>query len=119
MFGAVAQSLFEDLAGIRPTAPGYAQIAFKPQVPKGLDHAEATYDSVRGRVAASWRRAPDGTLTLEVTVPPNARGTVYVPARDAAAVSASGADLVGVEGDRVVYRVGSGTYAFRVGAPGR
>src|SRR4051794_16451562 len=114
MFGAVVQSFYEDLAGIRPAAPGYAQIAFRPQVPKGLDQARAIYDSVRGRVASSWRRAPDGSLLLDVTVPPTARGTVYVPARDAAAVATNGPGPARVEGDRVVYRVGSGTYAYRV-----
>jgi alpha-L-rhamnosidase len=97
MFGAVVQSFYEDLAGIRPLEPGYAAIEFKPQIPAKLDHAEASYQSVRGRVASSWRRDGDGTISLRVTVPPNATGVVRFGG--------------------VVRRVGSGSYAFRASAP--
>jgi hypothetical protein len=56
------------------------------------------------------------------------RALVYVPAtsprqvleigtRVRRASTAPGVYLVGVEGDRVVYRVGSGSYEFRVRAP--
>jgi hypothetical protein len=63
-----------------------------------------------------------------VTVPANATGRVYVPAHRPEAVTEAGAGkavaaaeaasvrLVGVEGDRVVYEVGSGRYQFRVAA---
>jgi alpha-L-rhamnosidase len=85
----------------------------------------ASYDSVRGTIAASWQRSPTG-LKLDVTVPAGAVGTVYVPAPSArvvsevgagraiAAASAAGVRYVGVEGGRVVYEIGSGRYQFRV-----
>jgi alpha-L-rhamnosidase len=127
-FGSIVQWLYEDLAGFRPLAPGYAKVEFKPEMPAaGLDQVAASYESVRGTVATSWRLTPTG-LELDVSVPPNATGRVYVPARSAAVVTeigsgvALGADkapsvtLVGVEGDRVVYDVGSGRYQFRVAA---
>jgi alpha-L-rhamnosidase len=129
MFGAVVQWLYEDLAGIRALTPGYGTIEFRPGIPKtGLDAVSATYDSVRGPVRTSWRRTATG-LELDVTVPPTATGRVYVPAPNAAAVTelgdagptradqAAGITLVGVEGDRVVYDVGSGFYRFRVADP--
>ena len=125
MFGAVAQWFYEDLAGIRSTAPGYGRIEFRPAFPAGLDSVSASVETVRGRVAARWRRTAAG-LELDVVVPPTAGGRVYVPARDAAAVTevgagrfpaerAEGVRLVGVEGGRVVLDVGSGRYRFRVG----
>ena len=124
MFGAVAQWFYEDLAGIRPVAPGYGRIEFRPALPAGLDSVSASVETVRGRVAARWRRSATG-LELDVVVPPTATGRVYVPARDAAAVAeigggrvpaerAEGVRLVGVEGSRVVFDVGSGRYRFRV-----
>ena len=125
MFGSVAQWFYEDLAGVRPLAPGYARIAFRPAVPAGLDSAAATVESVRGTVAAAWRRTAGG-LALDITVPPNATGVVYVPAARPAdvvevgggavvpAARAPGVHLVRTEGGRVVYAVGSGRYAFRV-----
>ena len=37
-FGAIVQWLYEDLAGIRPLAPGYETIEFRPEIPRtGLD----------------------------------------------------------------------------------
>jgi alpha-L-rhamnosidase len=125
-FGAIVEWLYEDLAGIRPKAPGYGAIAFRPEIPaRGLDRVSASYDSVRGTIASSWERTPTG-LKLDVTVPAGAAGTVYVPAPSArvvsevgagraiAAGSAEGVRYVGVEAGRVVYEVGSGRYQFRV-----
>jgi len=125
-FGAIVEWLYEDLAGIRPKAPGYGKVEFKPEIPaRGLERVSASYDSVRGTVASSWQRTPTG-LKLDVTVPAGATGRVYVPAPSArvvsevgagraiAAGSASGVRYVGVEAGRVVYEVGSGRYQFRV-----
>jgi alpha-L-rhamnosidase len=127
-FGAIVQWLYEDLAGFRPLAPGYERIEFKPGVPRtGVDWVQASYESVRGTVATGWRRTATG-LELDVTVPANATGRVHVPARRpeevteagggkaVVAAEAASVQLVGVDGDRVVYEVGSGRYLFRVAA---
>ena len=63
---------------------------------------------------------PGGKLTVSVTVPPNARGTVRLPGAALAAVTESGmavASAPGVtraaqDGEDVVVEVGSGQYAF-------
>lgn len=125
MFGTIVQWLFEDIAGYQPAKPGFAEIEFKPYVPtNGLDWVRASTDTVRGTVASSWRKTSGG-FELDVTVPPNSTGLVYFPGTDpqhiaetgqgwaAQASTADGVELVGVQGDRVVYRVGSGTYKFR------
>lgn len=125
-FGAIVQWFYEDLAGIRALEPGYRKIEFKPEIPaSGLDHVSASYESVRGTVAARWRLTASG-LELDITVPANATGRVYVPApgpqavtevgggKAVAADKATSVKLAGVEGGRVVYEVGSGRYQFRV-----
>ena len=125
-FGAIVQWFYEDLAGIRPLEPGFRKIEFKPEIPTtGLDGVSASYESVRGLVATRWKRTATG-LELDVTVPPNATGRVHVPASNSRAVTEAGggkaviadkADsvkLIGVEGGRLVYEVGSGRYQFRV-----
>ncbi len=120
MFGGIGQWFYEHLAGIRPLEPGYGRIAFQPAIPAGLDRAEATYESVRGEVAASWRRI-GSRLVLEVTVPPNASGMVYVPASDPGQVTVSdtrNTKLAGRQATRIVYRVESGSYSFTVGGSG-
>jgi alpha-L-rhamnosidase len=125
-FGAVVQWFYEALAGIRPLSPGYERIEFKPEIPRsGLDWVKASYESVRGTVATRWQRSATG-LELDVTVPANATARVFVPAPRPEAVTevsetvgtpaalAPSVKLVGVEGARVVYDIGSGRYQFRV-----
>ena len=126
-FGAIVQWFYEDLAGIRPLQPGYAVIEYRPEIPtSGLDHVSASYESVRGLVASEWRRTGDA-VALDISVPANARGRVYVPAAEGSVVretgtgaslpaeSAPGVTLAGGEDGRIVYEVGSGRYEFRVG----
>lgn len=125
-FGAIVQWLYEDLAGIRLLEPGFKKIEFKPQIPTlGLDKISASYESVRGTVALSWQRTATG-LELDITVPANATGRVYVPAADAKAVTETGSGksvpadkalsvkLIRLAGNRLVYEIGSGHYQFRI-----
>jgi alpha-L-rhamnosidase len=129
-FGAIVEWLYQDLAGMRPLEPGFRRVEFKPEIPTaGLPGVSASYESVRGTVATRWARTAVG-LELDVTVPPNATGRVHVPASGPQAVTEAGtgrvvpADratsvrLLGVEGGRVVYEVGSGRYQFRVRSSG-
>ncbi len=124
-FGTPVQWMYEHLAGIRPTEPGYEKIAFRPESPSGLDSVSAVIESVRGTVASAWRRIPDG-MEFDITVPPTASGTVYVPAssRDQVALVEAGTTVsddaietvtfVGIEAGRIVYELGSGSYRFRI-----
>jgi alpha-L-rhamnosidase len=125
MFSSIVAWFFQDLAGIQPVDPGFGQIQFRPEIPKtGLDWMQASYDSVRGTVSSQWRKSGNG-FELDVTVPPGSTGLVYFPGTDprriaetgqrwaAPADTAQGVALVGVQGDRVIYRVGSGTYKFQ------
>ena len=81
---------------------------------------KASHQSPYGAIASSWKRE-GGAFTLDVTIPANTTATVWLPARDAAAVTESGhpaAEAKGVrfvraESGAAVYEVGSGTYSFR------
>lgn len=120
--GSVDDWFYRDLAGIRPAAPGYERVTIRPHLPAGLGHAAATMDTVRGTVASEWRRTPDGTLHLNVTIPVNASAEVAVPASSAddvregasPAAKADGVRFLRMDGDRAVFEVGSGSYRFRV-----
>jgi alpha-L-rhamnosidase len=125
-FGAIVQWFYEDLAGIRPLEPGFALVGFAPRIPaKGLDHVAARYDSVRGPIRSEWTRRADG-IDFRVTVPPNARGRIDLPATDVSHVRGvrGGRELaVGEEPGVAVGRTpdgqvrvefGSGDYEFVV-----
>ncbi len=102
-----------------PVHPG--ELAVEP----GL-HAAGQRHAVRGEIASSWEQVSGG-LKLDVKIPPNATGVVYVPGTDPAKVGevgsgiplvagrAPGVTLVGVQGDSVVYRVTAGV----IRVPGR
>lgn len=69
---------FKALAGIRVTKPGFEEVLIQPQVPKAVDFAEASIETVRGKVSSSWRKS-EGGINLEVTVPVNSTATVKIP----------------------------------------
>ena len=83
MFGSIGQWFYEGLAGLKPIKPGYEEIEFKPLIAEDarLNTASASYDSVRGTVKSAWRRTAGG-IRMDITVPPNATGRVYVPGTD-------------------------------------
>ena len=125
-FGSIVQWFYEDLAGIRPLEPGFKRIEFKPQIPhSALNRVSAYYESVRGRVVVNWRRTATG-LQVDIGVPPNATGRVYLPVTNLKTVTEIGSGkviaadkapsvkFIGTEGDRAVYDIGSGLYQFRV-----
>ena len=108
-------------AGIRidDEAPGFQRIEIRPAMVGDLRFVDAHWDSIRGRIESSWK-IDGGRLRLFVTIPPNTSATVWVPAKDSAAVTESdrpaeqapGVKFVGMKEGAAVYEVGSGRYAF-------
>ena len=110
-----------DLAGIRPLEPGFASFAIDPDLSPGLDAVEATRDTPYGRLSVSWKRQA-GVLNLNVTVPVDSTAEVWLPAQRQDQVKegarnlleSPGVQLLRKDKARLVYRIGSGTYAFTV-----
>jgi alpha-L-rhamnosidase len=130
-FGAITAWMFRDLAGIDTEGVGYRRIVIRPGVPSATspfrrreDVAEiywvkARYDSVRGRIASSWRKTVSG-LQLDVTIPANTTARVEMPGAGPDAIREGGKALsrvkevkvLGQAGGRVLLEVGSGDYRF-------
>ncbi|MDF7814149.1 alpha-L-rhamnosidase [Hymenobacter sp. YC55] len=112
---------YENLAGIKsaPDAPGFQRLEMKPTPTAGLTSVQASYHSVRGLIKSSWKQDAK-RFTWNLSVPGNTKALVYIPAKDAKDVQESGKKVSGVagvkfvrmEGDRAVFEVGSGDYAF-------
>lgn len=119
--GSVGEWLYGHVAGINtdPNYPGYKRIIIAPHPGPGLTFANASYDSVHGRIVSNWRTNA-GRTTFDVTIPANTSATVSIPALDAQKVEESGQSVmqrpdvkfVRQEGNRAVFSVGSGTYKF-------
>jgi len=125
-FGAVGEWVWRNIAGINPdtTHPGYQHFVIRPQPGGGVTWAKAQYDSIHGRISIDWKVA-EGSIALNVLVPPNTTATVYVPTQHPSAVKESGratsqADHVTClrdEAGAAVYELGSGHYHFTAPLP--
>jgi alpha-L-rhamnosidase len=117
--GSAVAWLFDTVAGIRPAEPGFRAVELAPIPGGGLAWAEATYDSVRGRIALRWELA-GGRLRTDVTVPPNVSATLRLHPGAPGSARESGRELEAAPGVRVLGRIGAelllelapGTYAF-------
>ena len=83
--GAVADWLHRTVAGLVPAAPGYRRITIRPTPgPAGpggaraLTWARASHRTPYGLASCSWRIA-DGSITVEIEVPPNTSAEVHLP----------------------------------------
>ena len=69
---------YEDLAGIRPAAPGFRKILLAPCLDCGLEAASASIDTHYGVVSSSWKKS-GATFVWDVTVPAGTSATVELP----------------------------------------
>lgn len=109
------------LGGIRPDPSAYGMRKFliKPAVVGDLAWVKCGSDSLYGHIVSNWKRE-GAKLTMEVAVPPNTTATVFVPARDADAVTESGTParaapgvkFLRMEKDRAAFEVSAGSYEF-------
>jgi alpha-L-rhamnosidase len=133
MMGSVDAWFYEALGGINvdPEQPGYRRIRIEPQVVRDLTSVSATVGTVRGDVTSSWTHEP-GVIALQVDVPVNSSSSVSIPAEDEMTeitvhegdrvVWEKGHFVAGtpgvtsgkLEGQRVIFEVGSGHYSFRL-----
>jgi len=120
-YGAIGDWMYRVMAGLEidPTAPGYKHVIVRPQPGGGFTSVKATHETMYGTVGSEWT-LDGGQFDLVVTVPPNARATVWLPTAQLASVTESGQPLatgpgisaVRQEGAVVVAEIGSGRYRF-------
>ena len=74
-YGAVCQFLFEDVAGVKPTAeaPGFDRVTLDPLVLPDLGHASMWHQCRHGRIEAGWRINGDRVI-YSVTLPEGCDG---------------------------------------------
>ncbi len=121
--GSVGEWMFGHVGGIQtdPNAPGFARILIAPQPGPGLTFANATYDSVRGRISSNWKTEANAT-TYDITVPANTTAQITLPAQSAAQIKesgvaaekAAGVKLASARNGVAVFEVGAGVYQFVV-----
>ena len=113
---------YQGLAGIQtdPAAPGFKNTIIKPAVVGDVTWVKSHHDSPYGKIVSNWKREGK-KLMMDVTIPPNSTGTIFVPSKDAATVTesgkpageAKGVKFLRMEKNAAVYAVGSGNYQFQ------
>jgi alpha-L-rhamnosidase len=116
----VGSWFIQGIGGIRidEAAPGFRHFLIKPAIVGDLTFARAKYQSIHGEIASDWR-IENGTLKLDVTVPPGTTATVYVPGAGPAQVTPRSARVkaAGTRNGRAVFEVESGKYSFEAKLP--
>jgi len=79
-YGAVVDWLYRSVAGLAPDPddPGYGTVVLAPVPGGGLTHAGAEIETPYGPAASSWTR-DGGVLTVDLRIPPGARGRFVLP----------------------------------------
>ena len=126
LVGDLVTWLYENLAGIRPdpAQPAFKHLTMRPTPVGDLTYVKASYNSDYGKIVSDWRIA-GGRFIWSIAVPPNSSATIFVPAKDPAAVTESGkpaGEARGVkylrtEAGAAVYEIGSGSYQFESRMP--
>lgn len=91
MFGDISAWFYKYLAGIRPDPeyPGFKRVIIRPYLPDGLDWVRAEHESPYGMIRSAWQREARGDAChyrLEVSLPPNTSGLVFLPKCDLASL---------------------------------
>ncbi|MBN2152910.1 MAG: family 78 glycoside hydrolase catalytic domain [Candidatus Lokiarchaeota archaeon] len=117
--GAVGEWLYRVVLGIDfdEERPGMRHVVIAPRPGGSLAWAKGAYDSIRGRIASSWRREGTNT-TYRVEIPPNVRATVDLVVPEGASMTVDGETLgqpagsarAGAGGGRVAFDVPPGSH---------
>ncbi len=118
-FGAVAQWMFQVVAGIDTAEPGFQKLLIRPQPAEGLTWVKAAYHSIHGRIATEWKIEGE-RLSVSVVIPANTTAVVCLPAADPASVTEGGRPASESEGVKSLgatagesrFEVGAGEYRF-------
>jgi hypothetical protein len=120
--GPLGTWFYETVAGIRldPSCPGYKRLILKPGPIGNLTFANASIQTIHGKVESSWRL--DGSkLLVEVSIPANTTATLFLPVPATANVQEMDGDSSGINRtvssaieQKWARELGSGTYHFEV-----
>ena len=81
MFGDVSAWFYKALAGIRLDISKPRCFVIRPHPVGGVTWAKASSMTVSGRIESEWSRRGD-ELTMQIRIPANATGLIYVPGAD-------------------------------------
>jgi Bacterial alpha-L-rhamnosidase 6 hairpin glycosidase domain/Alpha-L-rhamnosidase N-terminal domain/Bacterial alpha-L-rhamnosidase concanavalin-like domain/Bacterial alpha-L-rhamnosidase C-terminal domain len=111
--GSCGEWMFDTVAGIGvdPDHPGFHHILIHPRPGGNLTHAEASFDSIHGKITTKWTLA-HGNFSLDVTIPINTTATVELPS----STQVTTLPVIKPE-TNAQFEIGSGDYHFTCQLP--
>jgi alpha-L-rhamnosidase len=106
------------IGGISAAEPGFKTVQLKPYPVKGMAYANASYDSVVGKIESNWKKE-NGEFNWNIVIPANASANVYVPvdgkisSSDKQAVEEAGGKFISDEDGFAVFTFPSGSYSIK------
>ncbi|MDP4275095.1 MAG: family 78 glycoside hydrolase catalytic domain [Bacteroidota bacterium] len=121
MLGHIMEWFYSGLAGIRQeeNSVAFKDIVIKPEVVGDVTFVKAQYGSMYGQIKSEWEKKGK-VFTLKINIPVNTHATVYLPFSEKSRVMESDkipgkyVHFLRNEAGYQVYKVGSGSYDFRV-----
>lgn len=121
LLGDLIAWFYQDLAGIAASEPGFKNIRMKVTAISGLDSVKSTYKTPYGMIASNWVKTP-GEFRWKITVPPNSKAMVTLPAKDLPDINESSQSIakqkdikyLGAKDGGQMVEIGSGTYEFHI-----
>ncbi|QBR04932.1 rhamnosidase [Streptomyces sp. S501] len=110
-YGSVGEWMYANIAGIAPGAPGFRKVLVRPRPGGGVTRAEGRFESRYGPVTTRWRKGADG-FVLEVGLPPNTTGEVWVPGGGRHSAGRGPAVHLRQEEGCAVFAAGPGAHRF-------
>ena len=80
-YGAVYDWMFGDMVGLTvcDDGPGYEKITYAPHTDKRVGFAQASLETRRGKLSASWKYLPNGTIRYELNLPQTTTAEITIP----------------------------------------
>jgi len=118
-YGAIGDWMYRVAAGLSEGSAGYKHVVVKPHLGGDFTYMKADLKTGYGNAASHWK-LEEGQLIMDVKIPVNTTATIYIPAKSIGDVTEGGATLstvkdvtvMGMEGEYVVVKAGSGNYRF-------
>ncbi len=115
MFGSIDEWFYRSLLGINAASPGFGDILIKPQPAGDLRWAKGSYASIKGEIGSSWEKN-DQQFSLSVSIPPNTKAEIWIPARNGQVVLEDGKPISvhHYEKGYAIIKTGSGKMKYEV-----
>ena len=80
-YGSVYDWMFGDMVGITvcDDGVGYEKINYIPHTDKRIGFAKGSLDTKRGKLSASWKYLPDGSVRYELNLPATTTAEICIP----------------------------------------